>query len=309
MSVPRLHGIYAVKIGNTLVGGIKRHTLRTASEVRQEATSGEVYSRFQSLYAQKPMFEFSTLNIVTALGACALTGTAVTSALPILCWGQKHQEGGARVATSAHRKFTINEGLVIPRRLTVEHQGDAVLDYEILATYDGTNEPITVAESQSLPTPTDSERFTLGPIQLTDDDSGEYDFEGIKRLEFDFGIQAETVGADSQIWDTMAHILEIQPTLTLHGVDSEWWKSTMVPLTGRSIRHTGTAIYLRKRKAGSTFVADNLAQHVKMTIAGLATIEELGGQGNNHKEISLKIPLKYDGSLAPVTFNTAIEIT
>lgn len=308
MTVSRMHNIHAVRIGATTIGGITRTALRTGTEVRQEATSGEVYARFQALYAQKPMAEFQTRSIAVALGACALAGTALTSSAPFVMFAQKNTEGGGRTSGSSHRKFTINEGLVIPRRLTCEHQGDAVLDYEVLATYDGSNEPVVLAESQALLSPTDAERFTLGSVSLHDGSSA-YALPQIRRLEIDFGIAAETVGADSDIWDTSCRIVEVQPSITLAGIDSEWWKDSVIPLTGRSIAHASTAIYLRKRAAGGTFEDDETAEHIKFTAAGLATIEGLDGSGNALKECSLRFPLRFDGTNNPIVINTASAIS
>lgn len=309
MTVSRMHGIYGVKLGASVIGCIGRTALRTGSEVRQESSSGEAYARFQALYAQKPMAEFQTRQLATALGLCALTGAALTSAAPLIVYAQKHTEGGTRTSGGNHRAFTINEGLLLPRRLSVEHQGDAVIDYEALATYDGANEPIALAENQSLPSLSDdNERFTLGPVTLHNGSSA-FTFPQIRRLEIDFGIAAETVGADSDIWDTSSHIMEIQPVLRLSGIDTEWFKNTVLPLTGLNIGHASTKIFLKKRAAGGTFVADATAAHIKFTAAGLATIDGLEGSGTGLKECSLTLPMRFDGTNNPITMNLASAVS
>jgi hypothetical protein len=308
MTVSRMHGIYAVKLGTTVIGATSKRGVRTGVEVRQEATSGEVYSRFQSIYAINPMADFATRQLAVALGACGLTGTALTSGAPFLLYSQKHTEGGTRTAGGNHRLWTINEGIIIPRRLTVEHQGDAVLEYEVLATYDGANEPVTISESQSLPSVTDAERFTIGSVSLHDGSSA-YSLPQVRRLQIDFGVQAEQVGADSDIYPTSSRIIEINPSITLSGIDSEWWKSTVIPLTGRNITHASTKIYLRKRSAGGTFVADGTSEHIKFTAAGVAHVEGFDGSGNNLDEVTVTLPCRYDGTNAPITVNTASAIT
>lgn len=309
MTVARMHNTHAVKIGAAVIGAIMRRSIKTGSEVRQECTTGEVFARFQALYAQKPMAEFQTRQLAVALGACALTGTALTSVAPFLVYAQKNTEGGTRASGGNHRKWTINEGIVIPRRLTVEHQGDAVIDYDVLATYDGSNEPVVISESQTLPSVTDAERFTIGGLTLTDTDGGTYTLTQMKRLEIDFGVQAETVGADSDIWDTSSRIVEIQPSIKISGIDSQWWHANVVPLTGRNIRHSGTKIYLRKRAEGGTFVPDGTAEHLKFTAAGMAVTEGFDGQGNQLDENTIYFPLKFDGTNNPIVINTASQIT
>jgi hypothetical protein len=308
MTIARMHGIYAVKVGATVLGAVGRTALRTGTDVRQESTSGEVFARFQALYAQKPMAEFQTRQLAASLGVAALTGVALTSGAPLIVYAQKMVEGGTRASGSTHRAFTINEGLLLPRRITCEHQGDAVLDYEALATYDGSNEPVAPSETQALPAVTDAERFTIGGITINDG-STSYVLGECRRIEIDFGIAAETVGADSDIWDTSCRIIEIHPRITFSGIDTEWWKSTQIPLTGRNIAHASTKIYLRKRAAGGTFVADATAEHLKFTACGCAYVDGLEGSGNGLQEVSVSFPLKFDGTNNPITINTASAIT
>lgn len=308
MTVARLHNIHAVKIGSTVIPALTKRGIRFNSDIRNEPTSGEIYARFQALYAQNPDGDFLTRAIAIALGACALTGTALTSAAPFLAYSQKNTEGGGRTSGSNHRKVTINEGIIVPRKLTIEHQGDAVLEYHIMATYDGTNAPVVLAESEALLSVTDAERFTIGAITLNDGSTA-YTFDHVRRFELDFGISAEAIGADSDIWPTSSRIGDINPSLRLTGFDNMWWGSSKVPLTGLNVVHTGTKIFLRKRSAGGTFVADATTEHIKFTVAGLATIEGFDGSGNSLDETSLYLPMKFDGSTNPLTINTAIAIT
>jgi len=310
MTISRMHGLYAVKIGATVLGGIKRRAIRTASEVRQESTSGEVFARFQALYAQKPIAEFSSKHIAAGLDLCGLAGTALTSAAPLLFYAQKHAEGGVRTSGSNHRIYTMNEGLLLPRRITIEHQGDAEIEYEGLITYDGTNDPIALTDSSAVPAVTDAQRFTLGRITLTDDAAGAHIFSQVRRLEIDFGVSAETVGADSDIWDTSCRIIEIMPSITMKGIDIEWFKAANIPLTGLTVRQTGTEILLRKRAAGGTFVAAATSEHIAFGAAGLATVEQMcDASGNALDEVEVKIPLKFDGTNNPLTWDSTASYT
>ncbi len=306
MPVTRVHGIWAVKCGSTWIGGINRRSASLNPDIRQEPTSGDVYARFQAIYAIKPMASFSTRNLVTALDNVGLAGEQITSGNTVLLYAQKQQEGGSRASGSSHRVYTINEGLICPRRLTAEHQGDAELTYEILTTYDGTNNPITVADDQALGThPGDTERFTIGEVVLTDVDANAFTFTEIRKVEIDFGIQAETIGADSDIYDTNVRIVEIQPSITITGIDLHWFGSNLLTITGDNIRHSGTNVVFTKRAAGGTFVAGTTAEHVGFTCAGLAHMDQiLDAQGNSLDEVTLKIPLRFDGTNAPLVVDT-----
>lgn len=307
MTVATKHGLYGVEIDATLIGGITNLGTRTGEEVRNEPTSGEIYARFQSLVAQKPGAEFTTLNIAAALDACGLTGVDIGGlAAGLNLYAQKHVEGGTRAGAASHRKYTIKDGILVPRVLSVDHQGDATLRYEAVAIYDGANDPIVIADSQSLPGGlTDAQRFTIGPVTIESVSLAQ-----VRRFELDFGLQVVSEGADSDIWDTFISIESIQPQITLRGIDVEWLKSTNIPLLGKAVTHTNTAIYLRKRAAGGTFVADGTAEHIKFTAAGLATIDTpFEADGNDAGETSLTLPLKYDGVNVPLVINTTSAIT
>jgi hypothetical protein len=305
-SVSTIHGLWAVKMGSTWIGGINRTSASLNLDVRQEPTSGDVYSRFQSIYSIKPMASFATRNLVTALDNVGLSGEQITSGNTLLLYGQQQLEGGSRTTGANHRIYTINEGLIVPRRLTCEHQGDAELMYEVLTTYDGTNNPITVADSQNLGThPGDTERFTIGEVVLTDVDANAFTFDHIRKVEIDFGIQAETIGSDSDIYDTFARIVEIQPSVTITGINLHWFGSSLLTILGENIRHSGTNIVFQKRAAGATFVAGATQEHVGFTCAGLAHMDQiLEAQGNGLHEVVLKIPLRYDGTNAPLVVDT-----
>src|SRR5207244_731271 len=99
------------------------------------------------------------------------------------------------------------------------------------------------------------------------------------------------------------------PSIRLSGIDSEWWKSTVIPLTGLNIGHTATAIYLRKRAAGGTFTADATAEHIKFTAAGMPIVEGFDGSGNALDDVTVHFPLKFDGTNNPIVINTASAIT
>lgn len=303
MSVTRKHSLHGVAVGATILGGITRQNLVTNTEIRNEATSGEIYARFQSLYSQRIAPSFSTYNIAAALTAAGTLGASLgTSALAL--WTQAHVDGSTRAGTLLHRKFGFSKGILAPRELTVEFRGDAVLSYDAVVAYDGTNDPVVITDLQTLPTITDAERFTLGPVEL-----GGVDFTHVRGLTINFGLDVVPEGADSDIWDTFVSIRQVMPSITLRGIDLEWFKSTSCPLAGLACTHANTAIYLKKRAAGSTFVADATAEHIQFTAAGLAHIDTaMDASGTDSATCSITLPLYFDGTNAPLIIDTTAAL-
>ena len=306
MAVSRRHGKYAVVIDTTVIGGITAQNIATGSEVRGEATSDEVYNRFQSLVAQKPSASFSSLNVAAVLDAVALTGVDIDGlGAKLTMFAQAYADGATRAGASLHRKYLISDGLIALGRLSCTHQGDAEITCNVAVAWDGSNDPIIETDTQSLPASiTDAQRYTIGSCVLESVTIPE-----IRSFELDFGVAVSTEGADSDIWDTHASIRTIQPRLTLRGIDVEWLKAANIPLEGKAISHANTAVYLRKRAAGGTFVADATEEHIKLTMCGTAVIEDVfSSSGGDPAECSLVMPLKYDGTNLPVVVDTTAAL-
>lgn len=294
---------------DTLIGGITDQNVELGTEVRRDRTSGQIYPEHQAIVSQKPGATFSTLQIARALDACGLLGTNILSTLNagLELFAQAWTDGSTPAGASSHKKYTIRKGLMIPRTLTVDHQQDAVLSYQVLAVYDGTNNPVVLAENQSLPAGlVDDERFTLGKFTIAGITTGQ-----AIRLSIDFGVAAETQGGDSDTWDTRSRIVAVEPTITLRGNDLHWFKdSGGIGILGASGTHANTILYLKRYQEGSTFVPDGTAEHIKFTAAGLAYIDTPFAQsGDTPAEIELMMPLKYDGTNVPITIDTASAIT
>ena len=286
------HNLYGVQIDGTVVGSITENNIRTGSEVRGEAVSGEPYPRKQSLTAQKPTATFTSLSIATALANCGPMGASITAmAAGLNFYAQKRLHGGSRTTGSAHRKFALVDGLLLPRSLTCDHQGDAQIGYEAVVTWDAVNDPFQITDSVALPGGLlDDDRYTLGPVTIGGVTLGEK-----INVNIDFGISAESEGADSNIWDTEVSIGVVAPRITLSGKDIEWFKAANIPLLGKAATHANTSIQFYKR-SGSTLVAG-----VTLTADGWAVVEEpFSASGQGTADTQIVLAAEYDGSNDPL---------
>lgn len=310
MTVSRVHTRYLVQVDwenpsvPVSIGAITQQQLRSEAEIRSEAQSGEIYRRFMSLVGRRATARFGTHQLAIALDECAQTGHIIEEG-GVNFFAQKYTEGSTPTAGANHRKYNIQEGVMVPRTLTCDHQGDAELIYECFATYDGTNAPIKETDSSALPAAiADAERFTIGPVTLET-----VTIDHIRRIEIDFGLSLLLVGADSDQYDTFCCVRGIAPSITLRGIDIEWLKAANIPWAGKAITHANTTIYLRKRDIDD-FVADNVAEHIKFTADGLAVVETIMEEGGDEPaECSITLPLRYDGTNVPIVIDTSIAIT
>lgn len=306
MGLQATHGLYFVGLGSTLLGGITRENLAIESEINGEPQSGEVYRRFLALYSQKVAPGFSTTSIAAALAACGGTGASLAGMTGGLAlYAQKHADGATRATGAVHKKFTMVKGILAPQRLTVDHRGDASLEYAAVVAWDGTNDPVQITDNASLPDAVaDEGRWTLGPTAI-----GGKTLDGKRQFTIDFGIEVVAESADSEVWDRIVSIRTIQSMLTLRGVDVDWFKSTNIPLTGLACTHANTAIYLRKRASASTFVADGTAAHCKFNVAGMAHVQRIEASGKAPAECAISIPVYWDGTNANIAMDLAAAIS
>jgi hypothetical protein len=305
-----IHNLYCVNLNDTadvVLPGIVTQNVRTGTEYLAEATSGSIYPEHVAITGQKPSADYSTYCLAAHLAEIGITGLSIGDlATGLEMFAYLHLDGGGRSPGSTHRKYSIVKGLVVPRRITCDHRGDAQLFYEVFPVWNGSVDPIVITDTSAVPTAEDdNQRYTIGKATI-----GAIVLGDIRSWELDFGITVETNGGDSDIFDTMVSIVECKPVLTIKGVDVEWLKSTAIPLAGKAATQANTTVYLRKRIEGAGFVADATAQHIKINMAGLAWVEDMfamGGRGA--AECSVKLAAKFDGTNAPVVINTASAIT
>ena len=308
MGVTSIFGGFCVEFDATMLGGINAYDLGSGTQVASEISAGNVYPEYPHLTGQKPVASFSTVQIARALDNCGLSGTSIAGLTTGLKYYlRKHADGSTRAAGSNHNKYSIAKGIVVPTSLTCDHQGSAVLSFDVVVTHDGSgNPPIILAVSQALPSAQlDDQEFGLGPITLES-----VLLTQVGQFTINFGLTPSSEGADGDIWDQYASIRTIKPSLSLTGTDPNWLADAKIPLTGLRVTHGNTAFYLRKYAIGSTFVINATAQHIKFTAEGLATLDNvLQVSGEEPSGTTLTMPLHYDGTNAPLTINTASAIT
>lgn len=308
--VSAVHTLCAVVANTTVIGGITAQRLGVGSDVRATPTSGEAEPRFVSLYRQAPVGGFTTLNVAAALNAFGATSPYSKSiadlAAGLIFYAQKMAEGATRSAGATHRKYTMKEGIVLPRMISATHGGDATINYDTILSWDGTNDPIAETDSVALPESiTDAERFTLYTSTLED-----IELSQLRGIDISFGIMAQSDGSESEIWDRHAHIATVAPVITFRGVNVAWLADTAIPLLGLAVTHANTSIYLRKRALGGTFEEDATAEHIKITAAGMATVQNaFDATGNALGTCDVVLTTYNDNTNDPLVIDTTSAIT
>lgn len=300
MAVGSRHSPYGVKVNTTVLGGIVSTAVQTGTMTRPMIGSGAFDSTGQMIVAQAPVAQFETYALAAALALVGVSGAAISGA-GLFIYGQKHAEGGTRAGSTSHKEYKILQGVIIPRRLTVSRQGDAVLSYGVVATYDDTNHPVVVTESVTLPAaPANTERYGLGSVTV-----GSVVLTGKTDLEIDFGIVEEVLTDGGDIWPTYVSLNErAEPKISLTGIDPDWWKNSGgVPIGGLAATQANTEITLRRRKDGGTYEADEVTSHIVINAAGMAYVDDVS-MGGGPLTTRVVVCCNHDGTNAPIVIAT-----
>ena len=278
-----------------LLGGITKQSIATGSDEIQEAVAGSHYPMWLGLSGQKIVGEFTTRNIEDALGDL-LPPAAVLAGDAFQLW-QVKKTSGVIDTGSVHRHMDVVGGVIIPRRLTIPADGNAELSYQVLAQYDGTNDPLSITETAALPAETlvDTARWAMGAMQI-----GSLAIDGRTNVDIDFGVKAEQLQTDGDVWAQYIDVSDYLAKITIRSVNTSKIAAAGVPLTGLAGTHANSYFYLRQRDDGGYTSG---GEHIKAAFEGLVYADDVwDASGNQRGECSLVCILRYDGTNAPIVF-------
>jgi hypothetical protein len=215
---------------------------------------GRIDTTFAALMRTRPMVTFSTYNL-GLLSTIGISGAAITATF--VAYFTKYAHGGTRT-DSAAVSFTVNDGLIVLRRVRASHGGEAVAEFEVYATYDGTNNPVVPASGATVPADaTAVVKYTLGPLKY-----GSVALE-MQDAEFDLGAQVIRSGYNGESFDRLAAIANRQPVFRGRTLDL----AIATSLTGLGASAAAVLFFRKKTNKGNT-EADASAVHLKLTATG-----------------------------------------
>jgi hypothetical protein len=282
---------------------VEGQALEFGSERLVKSTAGEPRVSFGALMFQRPKFALSTSAIAVFLAKCGVNGLVLASGFEVYNQSVDLTTGLRKGATS-HEKLAIATGLMVPRQLSVAHNGEAKLTFDVIGVNAaGTVSPVVRTASQSLPALTYTrEVFTLGPVKLNGTA-----VDGVQEVTIDFGIKEEVKAGSGALYPQLVAISEIRPRVTVR-VNDESALATL-GLQGVAQGATDSLIYLRKLSADGQRVADGTAQHVSFSInKGLWLPSSKGGQHPGEIATSFDIEPVYDGTTETLVVATATAI-
>lgn len=300
-----LHSGHLVALDTTVVGEVQ--SLRHNQNNRTNRSTGTLATaRFASIVEQKPALGFTSLELARVLGK----GDSGKPWAKIDAWNNGYKQylaskaaGALYTSGSAHRSLSVAKGLMVVRRISADHLGDAEIDVEVLAnSADGTARAVVQADNAALPTRPTPERFTLGPCSVAG-----IDLPGMTRLTVDTGIQVDHRSTDSLPIPTFAGIQQYLPTITIEGLTQAWWGGSGLADYAAGTQ-VNTVLYFRKRTRGGMFVDDEDAEHISIAADVLVHVQGGDVSGTEDAPITLVLEVLDDGTNDVLTIDTTAAI-
>ena len=306
MAADQTFTLYGVKIASTLLGGITSQNMKPGMKVDTPLGSGQARGRAQFIPEGKPSFDFSTYAVASGITALTALGRLIANLSGgVVMYGQYHEEGSTRKTGASHVSYTYASGMIVPVRLTCSDRKYAELAVNGMVTYDGSKAPVVPATGATLPGGlVETEYFGLGPWTV-----GGVLIPEVTNLDLAFGLNIVARGSESKQFDTCIRVEDIRPVITLKGLAPTIFSAAVVPLNGRVATHANTKGFLRRYDPSTgTFYADNVAQHLKVTAAGLAVISSVDA-GQGEAEITVEMPVKFDNTNECLMFDVASTVS
>lgn len=282
---------YAVQHGTTVLAGLTQLDSPFGAEPRADVSAGSPFPQFAVVSGVRPRLQFSTRAVAAALTLVGTTGVAISTENTLKAvWAQL--ENGSPKAGNVHNIYTYDRGLLVPRRLSVSHRQDASLDLEaIVFSSDGVIKPV-VETLGALPVVVrDNVRYTLKSATVGNVSAG-----CLIDLAIDFGVNADTIGCKSDIYDSALTLDNgVTPTITLTTLKTD----VAVALEGLVGTHANTTIVLRKYDPTGILFASS-ADDLTITAAGVVTRDTHSGAGQQRSQLGLRITCAWDGTNAPI---------
>lgn len=310
-------GLHTVGMSSEVIlAGVANASIAANSDVLRETVAGSLYAETASLQKLAPQASFETFSLKDAIDNVGLGGaggciTSDGTHPGIKFYFAEWECNGPKTVGGTHLVFTVKQGILVPRSLTVEHRGNAQLAYDLFAAFDGTNAPVVQTTTGTLPTqPNNTGRWTMHTM-TTPGSSAAYSIEGKRNIAIQFNPRTSSEGADSTEYDTVVSLDSLLQQVKVNGVDPNWFSNANVgPLVGKSVASTlaspSFSFVLRKRNTPNA-----TAQHILIAATGLINWDQIVG-GTPDRPASTSFNLDCTKNVAtgdnPILANTAYAI-
>jgi len=265
--------------------------------------SGSIYDEGRSITQFAPVASVTSKAIAEVLSTIGVSGQCFVDAVGdpgVTVFGKNRGDCLTDVESNSHSSYVFANGLMYLGSLQADKGSDATLSFMIDAIFDGTNAPLVISHAATLPASLIKEQFEIGLCAIS----------GIQfkpeSVTIDFGVQvAKPRPLAPTIYPDRIAVTKVVPVITFRGINPSKIGGANIGLWDTAT-HADTKIQLVKRLTGSSYVASATTQHIAFTAFGLITVTSpFSASGQADATVDVRIECLYDGTNAPILFNTA----
>lgn len=248
-------------------------------------------------------------NMIGIQGTCL--GPVASGVNGLTIWTQAHDLCAAIPRVIAgNSKAVMGEGRVVVESVNAAPGTNATITFRGHGvSLTGATEPIVFTHgSETLPVPsditgdTDNVMWSLGKVIV-----GGTTIDRITSVAVNYNLSILKPISSGMIYPLEVAVTKTSPTITITTEDVSLIDPGAFTQTGLAATHANTSIQFRKRADNGAFIADITAEHIKLTAAGIAYIQQVySASGNATGTSVIGINTIDDGSNDPLVWDTAI---
>lgn len=235
-----------------IIGGVTSNSIAANANILRQVANNSIHAREATLNGLTPVGRFVTTDAQNALKVFGLSGFCFEA--PIHNYFQLQGCKGPE-AGSVHIRYRVEEGIVVPITLSVDHQGDVQITYEIRVRWDGTANP-PVVQDTGVPIPAAAGadlKYTMNKMELPNiTNTAPIGVTGKTNITINFNTTTQGIGADSEIFDRIQSLDSSLPTTTITGLDMNWFEEEIMDLIGKKTNVGDVVIWFAQRNAALT---------------------------------------------------------
>lgn len=284
---------YAVIVNSTLFDQVMASGFQGNPNVQRIMADGEPDPTYAAVMSIEPRGTLTTTAINKALLVCGIDGLPITTGLDI--WLQKVGANSTRATGASHAKISIDQGMVVPRRITATREQPATYELEVIGVSDDGTAPHSITAGAALTgSPTTNEAFTLGPCLINNTAVA-----GVQQIEIDFGIEVRVEYGDGGPFPRLVYIQARQPTITIRVLNAAAITGTSF-INGQAIASATRVTLLKLTQNGLRAGAGDV---VVTANDGTVQVNTVGGDGTGPYLQEIVITPVYDGTNDVLAFS------
>lgn len=287
-------------LAGTALNGISELGLNISDEEFRALADGSPDPGIAAVLASGVRCSLRTYDVKNAIANAAFAGTAISASGGFKAYLREIPANAIR--TTGGYLFTMANGLMLPRRLSVSQGSEASMEFEAIGYNSSGTIPFTYASTtDALLSPTQNVAYTLGPVVI----NGATTLNLVQGWDLDFGIGESVSMGDGATWPKHAGIISRMPSIAIRTLDLS---------LGASILAGGYALsqidfYLRRLTVGGGGTeAIGSSVHIKIA-CNVASMMSMSFGGRRATLGARVLPYKSGGTEQIVlTSDTAITL-